>query len=198
MAVVLLVLPPAVLLAVRLLVDAPESAGPSMFFVHLREMAHPSFWPVFLQSVFSGLGLIPVVLLLRPQAWLHFLQNHSEWMLYLLLSVGLLFGGVDKARLFLYGLPAWVILATQVFEALAQTLPRRRLLAWAGALLVTHGYVGGYLTGTGSFENYLAQWVPVHSEGRYAPYLIRNLLLAVAMMLMSVKLVGRQPADPVS
>lgn len=187
--------PFAALLVVRLTVDVANTYSPLVITHHLQSVLSPSFWPILLQAGLSGLGLIPLILFVRWKPWVALLRRQWEWVIYALLSCIFLFGGVDKARLFLYVLPLAAILASAVFESLRQDSRPAVLVTWSGLMLIVHFYMGGYLTPMGSFTSYLSQWVPEHSAGSYVSYLIRNLFL-VTMMYAWTILCFRQKIIP--
>jgi len=144
------------------------------------------FWPVFVQSMFSGAGLLPVVVITRPGPWLKFLRERYEWIVYLAISIALLFAGRDKSRLFLYLLPILIVCTVLAAKELKIRSGMPRALVWMTVLLVLHVYIGGYLTPMGSFADYLARMVPEHSDGSYLPYLARNLVLAAGFLIFTL------------
>lgn len=152
----------------------------------LQLLLSAGFWPVFAQSIFSGAGLLPMVLIVRPRPWLKFLRARYEWIAYFAVSIALLFAGRDKARLFLYLLPVIVVCSVIVAEEVKTLSGMRRAVIWMAALLAIHFYVGGYLTPMGSFEDYLARMVPEHAGRTFLPYLARNLVLAAALLIFTL------------
>jgi hypothetical protein len=152
----------------------------------LQLAASAGFWPMFVQSMFSGAGLLPVVVIARPGPWLKFLRERYEWIAYLAISMALLFAGRDKSRLFLYLLPVVIVCSVIVAEELRIRSGVPRAMVWIAVLLLLHLYIGGYLTPMGSFEDYLARMVPEHSDGRYLPYLARNLVLAAGLLIFTL------------
>jgi hypothetical protein len=152
----------------------------------LQRLRDPAFWPVLLQALFSGLGLIPVLLLLHYGVWIRWLRRHWEWAIYAAVSLVLLFGGGDKARLFLYFLPIGVILLVCELGSLEQACTRGSFLACTALLLVAHFWIGNYLTPIGPFGTYLARMVPEHSGGTFRPYLVTNLWVAAAAAVVGV------------
>lgn len=177
-------------LAAGLAVRSGVSAGePSVVAVLLRELAtvgDPAFWPVLLQATFSGLGLLPVILLLPSRAWTRFLARRWEWIVYAVISIALLLGGHDKSRLLLYALPLVVILSLHTLDDLEPALSRRTAAPLILAVLALHWYVGSYLTPIGPFMAYLERMVPEYSEGAYTPHLLRNLTLAAAVYVTTM------------
>lgn len=182
----MLAAPFASLLIVRLTVDVVNVYSPLVISYHLQSMLSLSFWPILLQAGLSGLGLIPLVLLVRWKPWVALLRRQREWVIYAVISFVFLFGGADKARLFLYMLPLAAILASTVFESLRQDTRPVILVTWGGLILVIHFYMGGYLTPMGTFTAYLDQWVPEHSAGGYVSYLMRNLFLTATMYAWTI------------
>jgi len=185
----ILVVPFATLFIVRSVIDAPNPQSPRVILKHLGRALDLRFWPVLLQAAFSGLGVIPVVLLVNYQSWVRFLRRHSEWVVYALISLAFLFGGADKARLFLYVLPLAAILAVRSISTFERDASPAKLVFWAAVVLVIHWYIGGYFSAMGTFSDYLARMVPVHSAGRYLPYLMRNLCLVAALFVFTVQFI---------
>jgi len=187
LAAALIFAPVAALFTVRALVPAAQSLDTTQETLEqLRQLIAPGFWPIFIQSLFSGMGLLIVVLSIRPASWMSFLRERYEWIVFSIVALALLVGGRDKGRLFLYLLPAVIVCALVVIENLRVTSGARRGLIWIAVLLVLHVYLGNYLTPMGTFEEYLARLVPEHSEGRYLPYLARDLALAGAFVMFTL------------
>jgi hypothetical protein len=187
LAAALIVAPVAALFAVRALVPAAQSLDTTRETLEqLRQLITPGFWPIFIQSLFSGMGLLVVVLSIGPASWMSFLRERYEWIVYSTVALALLFGGRDKGRLFLYLLPAVIVCALVVIDNLRVTSGARRGLVWIAVLLALHAYLGNYLTPMGTFEEYLARLVPEHSEGRYLPYLARDLAVAGAFVMFTL------------
>jgi hypothetical protein len=187
LAAAIILAPLASLLAVRALVPAADSLDTTEETIEqLLQLIRPGFWPVFVQSLFSGMGLLIVVLSMRPRSWMSFLREHYEWIVYAVVAIALLFGGRDKGRLFLYLLPAAIVCALSVIDSLRVTAGARHGLVWIAVLLVLHAYLGNYLTPMGTFEEYLARLVPEHSDGRYLPYLARDLAVAGAFVMFTL------------
>ena len=172
-------LPLAAVAIVRAIVPAPdEYSAAQATLAELRHLGDWHTWPVMAQSMFSGLGLLPVLLVASPRVWLTFLRAHFEWAVYLAIAVALLFGGVDKARLLLYALPLVVILSLCVVDAMRGATSAKLFAAWTGVLLALHLFIGGHLTPMGAYGDYLARMVPEHAGDRYLPYLARNGMIA--------------------
>lgn len=186
MAVVLAAMLPLWLL--RQFVTANDLGEHWNLFRELGKLAMPDFWPIFLQDVFSGLGLLPALLLLRYREALHVLRREPVLLGYTLMALACLWGGADKARLFLYVLPVWVVFVLLGLRALqAQALPGR-FWPWVVLVLAAHALMGGYLTPMGSYADYLARMVPEHSGGLYVPVLLRNAAISLLVWLASVQL----------
>lgn len=135
--------------------------------------------PRLCAALFSGLGVLPLVILYGIRPSVRFLAANRQWLVLLVTSAVLLLGGIDKSRLFLYALPAVVILAIHVVQDLTTRRPPRLMTIWLLVTLAIHLYIGNYLTPMGSFSEYLARMVPEHADGSsYMPTLVTNLSLS--------------------
>ena len=182
------------LLLVRFMVDADGLSSPvAAVMWEFRKALDPQFWLIFLQSIFSGLGFLPLLLLVNFRSWLEFLRQHWEWVFYAAISLLFVFGGSDKGRLFLYFLPLAVILALHSIRALQGFQSESKFMVWVVLFVLAHLYIGRYLTPMDSFPEYLARMVPEHSDGRFLPYLIRNCILGFAVFLFTVQyMIGKR------
>ena len=186
------------LLLSRFIIDVDGLSSPTAVMLwEFRKFLEPEFWLIFLQSIFSGLGFISILLILHYKPWLEFLKQHWEWIVYAAISLLFLFGGSDKGRLFLYFLPLAVILALHSIHALKEFQTETRFRVWIAIFLVAHLYIGRYLTPFGSFTEYLARMVPEHSEGQFLPYLFKNCLLGLGVFIFTVQyMVGEWYFNP--
>ncbi len=183
----LIVLPLGSVLLVRYLVPAENTMNSTLALLkEISRLREPGFWVILWQACFSGLGLLPVILVIQHGPWIGFLRRHVEWIIYFLISILFLFGGIDKSRLFLYSLPMVILLGMHVLAGLAAMVEGRRFLAWALIMVLLQFFMGGYLTPMGTFSGYLAKMVPEHSGGLFIPFLIRNCLIAVAFFVFTL------------
>ena len=185
----LVLTPFAAALAVRLLLPAVNDYSPLVMLEHLERLTEPAFWPVLVQSLFTGLGALVPLLLLHHGPWVSYLRGAPYWYPYVVLAGILLFGGNDKSRLFLYALPLVTLLALKVVEALARVPARWRAAVWVVVLVAVHWHIAGTLRPIESVPEYLARLVPVHSKGTYVPFLVRNLVAALALAVATLALI---------
>lgn len=148
----------------------------------LRNLVPDFGFKLFL-SVFSGLGLILLVIALRLKLALQQLWQYKFLIFLLLAGIFLLFGGVDKARLFLYILPILAIMAGWVLGELRASLRISRFYPWILVILLLHFHLGNYLTPMGDMVDYLNNLVPMHS---YDPvnFAFRRVETAVLVFLL--------------
>lgn len=176
------------LLLIRYLIDVDGlSSQTGAVLWEFRKLRDLETWLVLLQSIFSGLGFIPILLILHYRPWLEFLRQRWEWIIYAVISLLFVFGGSDKGRLFLYFLPLAVILVLHSIRALKEFQPETRFRVWIIMFLLAHLYIGRYITPFGTFSQYLARMVPEHSDGEFKPYLITNLILGLALFVFTVQ-----------
>jgi len=174
--------PVAALWAVAAVIPAPESGPADALLVNLRTAAAPSRWPALAAACFSGLGILPLVILHAPGASWRSLRARPHWLLWLALAAGLLFGGSDKARLFLYALPvcAWLgalAMRPEGPDGASSSSPAweaRRWWIWVGLTLAIHFELGHHFARLTSFDAYLDRMVPMHAPDGPAPLLIRS------------------------
>ena len=176
------------LLLIRYLIDVDGlSSQTSAVLWEFRKLRDLEYWLVLLQSIFSGLGFIPILLILHYRPWLEFLRQRWEWIIYAVISLLFVFGGSDKGRLFLYILPLAVILVLHSIRALKEFQPETKFQVWIVIFLLAHLYIGRYITPIGTFSEYLARMVPEHSNGEFKPYLITNLFLGLALFVFTIR-----------
>jgi hypothetical protein len=174
----------AVLVRVLVPVDNAYDAG-SVVLHELSRWMNPRFWVGIAQATLTGLGVLPVVLLVRYREWLRFLRANPEWTLYLAISLILLFGGTDKSRLYGYALPLVIVLGLHALASLQAAAEPRRFAVWLCAVLLVHAFVGDWLTPMGSYDDYLARMVPEVAGARSIPFVIRNCVIAVGLFALT-------------
>ena len=184
-----IILPPAAaLLLIRQFI--PADAPFDFFMIHNQAglLLNPRFWPRLALAVFSGLGLIPFIALLRPRSWTGFLSANREWLLLLVTAATFLLGGCDKARLFLYALPFALVLALCAVEDIGgRSGVSPRFVVWTGLTLILHYYMGNHLTPIGTFSDYLTKLVPTYAPDGYLQVLARNTVLTLIWGLFSLR-----------
>ncbi len=142
------VVPLVALTAVRAQFTARTAGVAQVLLQETWRSLHPPFWPVFAHAMFSGLGVLPVLLLARCRPWLALLRRRPALVVYLVIAVACLFGGIDKSRLFLYALPVLTCLSLASMASLEEDLGSR-FPVWAMLFLSCHWYLGNYLTPLG-------------------------------------------------
>lgn len=175
--------PAAALLATRALIPADNPYSPSVFFQHLLRMQEFVFWPPFLQSLFSGLGMTIPLLALRHPPWIAFLRGRPEWIYYLLVSLAFLFGGGDKTRLWLYFLPLGLLLVLSVVREFRDETSPMRFRLWLAVFLLFHIVVSAQLPPLETFWGYLIIMVPEYAGAAFLPILSFDLALALFFIL---------------
>jgi hypothetical protein len=160
-------LPVAVVLVGLRLLIVPENHAFQLLSVvgYVRDFLRPEPWPRLLAATISGLGLIPFILLLRPGAARGFLATAPGWTALAVIGLILLAGGCDKARIFLYALPALVAATAAVARSLHRETTSARFSAWLFLTLAAHFFLGWHLSPMGDFNEYLARMVPEHAPG---------------------------------
>ena len=166
-------------------------AGASLQVIgrQVRRLSQPGFPAAFLHAMFSGLGILPVLMLVRYRPWLRVIRERPAFVVYLALATVALFGGADKSRLFNYSLPVIVIFAMATIESL-RPASDRRFLVWAVVCLGVHWYLGNYVTPVGGFREYIAKLVPEHAAKLkldHLPYLIRDGWLSALAFVFTVQ-----------
>jgi hypothetical protein len=179
-------------LAVRALVPAAAPYSLTQVAGQAWAALRPSMWPRLVLEVYSGLGVLPLVLLYGWKDAARVAPREPAWLTLVAVGAALLFGGVDKGRLFLYLLPAVVVWIVALVAAIRRRSDERRFGGWLTATLVLHFYLGNYLTPIGAFPQYLARLVPIHSSGSaYASVLASRLVLSVLWLGFTVLILRR-------
>jgi hypothetical protein len=161
----------------------------------VAQLLSADFAPRFALATASGLGVLPLVIAVRARAARAFLREHPHWWWWVIAAPALLFGGVDKSRLFLHALPLAVVLASSGIQSLARE--RRGVVVWALATLGVQLYLGHHLEPLASYADYVARLVPEHAPGGTwrEPALATALALAgwLAATLLWLRATDRSP-----
>jgi hypothetical protein len=157
-------------------------------------LAHGSWWLVLLHALFSGLGILPALLLCFPRRTASVFKQRPEWLVSVLIGGAALFGGSDKGRLFLYMLPAVVLVAAHVVSDKLRAA-RAITWGWVGLTLLAHLFIGNLLSPMPPTDVYLARMVPEHARSVSPhPYLAVFLAVAVSWAIVTRVLEKHLPA----
>ncbi len=129
-----------------------------------QEVRAPQFWPRFFLEIWSGLGLIPAILVVGYRRAIGYLRTEPVWLAALVVSAPLVFGGVDKARLML---PLVLPLVMACLPVLASAVDSGRAVdvLWLLATLVLHFHLGHQLTPLPNSTEYYRTLAPIHWQG---------------------------------
>jgi hypothetical protein len=169
-----LVLSALALVAVRAAIPPVNdySATQVLRWVVTQQLPDPHFWPRFVVAVFSGLGILPLVLGWRWRAVRQHLSENPHWTAVLVCGVLVLFGGVDKARLFLPMTPVVVVLAVIAWDPVLREHATPAAV-WVALTLLLNAYLGHHFEPMGPRGAALARLAPVHASTSMAPGLVR-------------------------
>jgi hypothetical protein len=152
-----------------------------------------AFWPRFGIAIFSGLGILPLLLAWRPRKTAKFLRDEPHWGAALAGGLIALAGGVDKARLFLPMTPAIVAIAVCVWQPALRNIPHsRRALAWMALTLGLNAYLGHHFEPMGEVGAALARLAPIHAQESLAGAWAR---VAIVAGLWFAATAGLRPFD---
>jgi hypothetical protein len=140
--------------------------------IFVYQVTNGTFWQNFIFEIFSGLGLLPLILLYRMGDGWKFLRNNLHWLVLTVLGIILLFCGADKARLFLYILPAVIVVTTKIIEPIVSP-PRIHALLWITLSLILHYYLGYHFSPMDAYMEFFYRMIPVHASGPLLPNFIR-------------------------
>ncbi len=182
------------LAALRLAIPGIGDYSPwSMVWSQIQLTAAPANAPRLLLALFSGLGILPLWLAVRPRDSLSRLRASPLWCALGALGLLLLVAGEDKARLFLYALPAVVVLAVGVAADLLEARDPRRVWVWVAIALALHLFLGHHLTPMGSFDAYLDRMVPMYaSDAAVVSGLVRVAGVTIVFALASAVLLRQR------
>jgi hypothetical protein len=187
-----LVLPALALVAVRAAIPPMNdySATQVLRWVLTQQLPDPHFWPRLLVALFSGLGILPLLLGWRWRAVWQCLRENPHWLAVLACGLLVLFGGVDKARLFLPMTPAVVVLAVIAWDPV---LREREMpaMAWIVLTLLLNAYLGHHFEPMGPRGAALARLAPIHASTSMAPSLVRIGIVAAVWCVSTAVLQKR-------
>jgi hypothetical protein len=102
----------------------------------------------------------------------------------------LLVCGEDKARLFLYSLPAVVVFAVAAIDDLLRRADPRRLVPWLAVVLGLHLYLGHPLSRMGGFREYMDRMVPTYAgDDAVLGGLVRAAIVTVLFAVATASLI---------
>jgi hypothetical protein len=190
-----LLLPAVALAAVRDAVPPVNDYAATQVFrwVVTQQLPDPHFWPRLLVALFSGLGILPLVLGWRWRAVWRRLREKPHWLAVLACGVLALFGGVDKARLFLPMTPAVIVLAVVAWDPVLRE-HEMPAVTWIVLTLLLNAYLGHHFEPMGPRGAALARLAPVHASTSMAPSLVRIGIVAAVWCLATAVLQRRWPA----
>jgi hypothetical protein len=184
-----------ILLGVRTAIPATNDyAASDMIASQIAYTATPANWPRLLLAVFSGLGILPFVAALRPRAAGARLHE-PLWFALLVLGGVLLVAGEDKARLFLYALPAVVVLAVAAIDDLLRRVAPGRFVPWLAVTLGLHLYLGHHLSRMVGFRAYMDRMVPTYASDDAVVSGLVRLAVVTALFAVATALLIR-PGSP--
>jgi hypothetical protein len=183
-----------ILLGVRTAIPATNDyTATAMIASQVAYTATPANWPRLLLAVFSGLGILPLVTAVRPRAAGARLHE-PLWFALLVLGGVLLVGGEDKARLFLYSLPAVVVLAVAVIDDLLRRSDPRRFVPWLAVVLGLHLTLGHHFSRMGDFREYMDRMVPTYaSDDAVLGGLVRLAVVTALFAIATAALIRPRP-----
>jgi hypothetical protein len=155
------------------------SAAAAVGRVLAGQLLDPAFWPRFGIAIFSGLGILPLLLAWRPHATAEFVRKEPHWGVALAGCLLALAGGVDKARLFLPMTPVIVVIVVCVWQpALCNIAQSGRRLAWLILTLLLNAYLGHHFEPMGEAGSALERLAPIHAQGSFAGAWLRVAIVA--------------------
>gem|GEM_PF-3299710 len=163
---IVLVAAPAVVLAIvrsQIASINPGWSRSAATYSLTEQIFDPTFWPRFFLSFYSGLGLLPLILIVRCRPALRYLRENPHWIVALLVGAAALFAGGDKSRLFLLAAPVVCLVAAQTLEPLL-TSRNFASLSWVAIAILLHLYLGSLFSPMGSFYDFTDRFVPIHSK----------------------------------
>lgn len=197
----LLAFPVFALIAVRTGIPATNDYSAfEMIRSQAARLATLDFWPRLGLAAFSGLGILPLVVALGPATARDALSRRPLWWVLASIAVLFLVFGEDKARLFLYLLPALVVAALQVIQTHVlhrwlDGVARVRAWAWIAVILALHLYLGHHFTGMGRFDDYLDRMVPMYASDDAITGGLVRVAVVVVLFGAATALLLRRPAS---
>lgn len=179
---------------VRFFVEPVNSYSPeaALRFVFLDHLLSFRLWPGFFLAAIVGTGMLLPFILVNLRRVVKRVAAEPFWLVYLVAGVVTLFGGIDKARLFLFSLPAFVVLA---LEALGPLLREGTplLRSWLSFWILVHIGLGYHLVPPHLQNTYFYLMHPEHIEPTDYSLLIAAVVSLLAFFV-SARLVGARPS----
>jgi hypothetical protein len=161
-------------------------------------------WPKIALSLGTGMGVLILLALQRPRAFVRFLGREPLWLLVLAVGLFAFFGGYDRTRLYLYMAPVFAVFVARWWDA-GDALPRPLVSAWLAAGGALHLYLGahlrplveGPLEGSGMFPA-IMRHEDVYARLRaVAPWVLAWVGLGLALLVLA-RQAGSARARPAS
>lgn len=139
---------------------APEAL---IRMVLIKRLSELNTYPVFLLSIFSGLGILPFLLIFRARKAADYLREHYYWLVMILIGIFILFCGWDTARYFVFMLPAVIVVTIQALKYCALQF---NYLSLSGVILIliAHFYLGHHFDVLNSHSEYVNALRPYASS----------------------------------
>jgi hypothetical protein len=154
--------------------------------------AHPQHWGILLLCVFSGLGVLPLLAFVLRKDLVERRRDDLHWLAMIGVGAVLLLGGLAKSRLFLYMLPAVVVLVARALDRRFRNASRAGW-AWLGITLAVHFAFGYWFLRVGPYTSYLRHINPEFSTHLGTEPYLRVAAIAGAWCLATLALRKRIP-----
>jgi hypothetical protein len=154
----------------------------------------PGYPRILIVAIFSGLGLLPLIILSNFSWSTRYLRTNLHWGFMVAIGIFLLFGGKDKSRLFLHMLPAITILALGAIRDIRARLSKVDFIVWLAITTLLHVFMGNLLAAFSNFHDYLNRMVPEHSGTQGGQGFTRVALLTTLFFIANYVLQNRSRA----
>lgn len=115
-ALIVSALIPSALMQLLVPTSIPYHPEAVLRLTFLKQFGDLDFYPRFIIAFFSGLGVLPLLLLSFPKATLKIFRKHPSLPAFVIVGVVQLLGGTDKGRLFMAMVPGLVLTSAFLME----------------------------------------------------------------------------------
>lgn len=158
-----------------------EYVATNLWNHNLHRMKSDGYGIKFLMAIYSGTGILFFLMVGYGRSTWRSLMKHKELLVSFCVTIPMLMGGADKARLFLYFLPFAVITSVLVIDRIGKGQDFIRIAIATGAVFIAQVYLSGWWIDMNDFQQYKAVLVPIHGRTDPTDLLVYGIVTVVVL-----------------